>query len=92
MKILHARRLIGLSVFAKNVRVMLQKLSLSIRNLVPMHMVTLGRFNKRLDVWTVEREGGQSVFRQLSLADMRSWLDDYSLGELWEKNVIGARP
>ena len=43
-------------------------------------------------VWTVDREDGQSVFRQLSRSDMSAWLDDYGLGELWEKNVIGARP
>jgi hypothetical protein len=26
------------------------------------------------------------------LAVMYDWLDDYSIGELWEKNVIGAGP
>jgi hypothetical protein len=24
--------------------------------------------------------------------DMSAWLDDYALGELWEKNILGARP
>ena len=43
-------------------------------------------------VWTVDREDNQSVFRHLSRADMTEWLDDYALGELWEKNVLGARP
>lgn len=44
------------------------------------------------EVIVVEREGGQSVFRHLEMADMESWLDDYGLGELWEKNVLGGRP
>ncbi|KIG17043.1 hypothetical protein DB30_03640 [Enhygromyxa salina] len=44
------------------------------------------------DVWTVERDDGQSVFKQLSSEDMSAWSDEYSLGELWEKNIIGARP
>ncbi|HYK03678.1 MAG TPA: AAA family ATPase [Thermoanaerobaculia bacterium] len=44
------------------------------------------------DVWTVDREEQQSVFRHLSEQDMAGWLDDYALGELWEKNVLGARP
>ena len=43
-------------------------------------------------VWTVDREDEQSVFRHLRQADMTAWLDDYALGELWEKNVLGARP
>ena len=43
-------------------------------------------------VWTVDREDGQSVFRHLQGEDMSAWFDDYALGELWEKNVLGARP
>ena len=43
-------------------------------------------------VWTVDREDNQSVFRRLSTQNMDAWLDDYALGELWEKNVFGARP
>ncbi len=44
------------------------------------------------DVWTVDREDGQSVFRQLNSADRSDWLENYALGELWEKNLLGARP
>jgi predicted ATPase len=43
-------------------------------------------------VWTVDRKDNQSVFRHLEGEDMSAWLDDYALGELWEKNVLGARP
>lgn len=44
------------------------------------------------DVIVVEREDQQSVFRHLDRADMQSWLDEYGLGDLWEKNIIGGRP
>jgi len=44
------------------------------------------------DVWTVDRKEGQSVFSQLSSADRTDWLENYALGELWEKNLLGARP
>ena len=43
-------------------------------------------------VWTVNREGDQSVFQKLDQTDYANWLDDYALGELWEKNLIDARP
>lgn len=43
-------------------------------------------------VWTVNREDDQSVFTKLNQADYSTWLDDYALGELWEKNLIQARP
>ena len=44
-------------------------------------------------VWAAERSSNhESTFHHLSAADMSSWFDNYSLGELWEKNVLGARP
>ncbi|MDB6054840.1 MAG: transport protein [Verrucomicrobiales bacterium] len=43
-------------------------------------------------IWTVDRKDSQSVFQRLNQQDMTAWLDDYALGELWEKNVLGARP
>ncbi len=44
------------------------------------------------DVITVDREDNQSVFRRLNSEDLKDWLEDYTLGDLWNKNVIGARP
>jgi len=60
--------------------------------MIATQSVTLVNQFEPNDVWTVDREQGQSVFRHLSEADMAGWLDDYALGELWEKNVLGARP
>lgn len=44
------------------------------------------------DIIVVDREGRESVFRRPSSTELESWLDGYSLGELWEKNVLGGRP
>lgn len=44
------------------------------------------------DIITVDRKDDQSVFRRLDSEELRDWLEDYTLGELWNKNVIGARP
>ncbi len=44
------------------------------------------------DLVVVDRSNGESVFRRLSPEDTKDWLEDYSLGELWEKNVFGGRP
>jgi predicted ATPase len=44
------------------------------------------------DIWVVDRKGQQSVFKHLADSDIETWLDDYAVGELWEKNVIGGRP
>lgn len=44
------------------------------------------------DVIVVERSNGDSTFQRLAKDQVRGWLDDYSLGELWLKNVLGGRP
>ena len=44
------------------------------------------------DVIIVERIDGQSRFRRLRMEELSEWLQEYSLGELWQKNVLGARP
>jgi predicted ATPase len=44
------------------------------------------------DVIVVERRDGASTFERLSSAKLAEWLQDYSLGELWQKNIIGGRP
>ena len=44
------------------------------------------------DIVVVEQEKGASVFKRLKQEDFESWLDDYSIGELWEKNILGGRP
>src|SRR5450432_2023895 len=44
------------------------------------------------DVIVVERTNGESTFRRLDAPHLSEWLEDYSLGELWQKNVIGGRP
>jgi predicted ATPase len=44
------------------------------------------------DIIVVEREEHQSVFKRPTPDEMKGWLDDYGLGDLWEKNIIGGRP
>ncbi|HTA67076.1 MAG TPA: AAA family ATPase [Bryobacteraceae bacterium] len=44
------------------------------------------------DVIVVERHLGESTFRRLESAQLSEWLQDYTLGELWQKNVLGGRP
>ena len=37
-------------------------------------------------------EEDQTTFRRLNSDDLEVWLEDYSLGQLWEKNELGGRP
>ncbi len=40
------------------------------------------------DIVVVNRENGQSTFQRLQHSDFNEWLESYSVGELWTKNVI----
>jgi predicted ATPase len=40
------------------------------------------------DIVVVNRKRGQSTFERLNHADYNEWLEEYSVGELWAKNVI----
>ncbi len=45
------------------------------------------------DVVVVQREDDASVFKRLDTEELADWLaDDYSLGELWKRNILGGRP
>lgn len=44
------------------------------------------------DVIAVNREGKESQFKRLNSTELEAWLDEYSLGEVWEKNIIGGGP
>lgn len=44
------------------------------------------------DLIVVERQDGASVFDRPDPDRLGEWLADYSLGELWEKNLLGGRP
>src|SRR5258706_352736 len=35
---------------------------------------------------------GESRFRHLDETELSAWLEDYAIGELWQKNVIGGGP
>jgi len=44
------------------------------------------------DIIVVEREDGVSTFKRHNSKDFELWLEDYTIGELWEKNVLGGIP
>lgn len=44
------------------------------------------------DIVVVERPDRGSTFRRLDPDALTEWLAEYSLSELWEKNVLGGRP
>jgi hypothetical protein len=44
------------------------------------------------DLIVSDRKGGSSVLRRIGQDELKEWLEEYTLGELWEKNILGGRP
>lgn len=44
------------------------------------------------EVVVAEREDGATVLRRFDERELASWLEDYSLSEIFEKGVLGGRP
>ncbi|NMC34832.1 MAG: AAA family ATPase [Veillonellaceae bacterium] len=44
------------------------------------------------DVIVVDRQEGGSTFSRLDSRKLEAWLEEYGLGEVWEKNVVGGGP
>lgn len=39
-----------------------------------------------------DRNDKETKFRRLDDSDLEAWVEDYGLGDMWEKNIIGGRP
>lgn len=44
------------------------------------------------NIITVDRVDGQSVFNRLEKENLEGWLSDFTLGDLWLKNIIKGQP
>ncbi|MGP0067305.1 MAG: AAA family ATPase [Isosphaeraceae bacterium] len=44
------------------------------------------------EIIVVDSRDGHSLFRHLETEELQYWLEDYSVGQLWEKNVLGGGP
>lgn len=71
---------------------MLRAASRGSQVLIATQSVTLMNQFELNDLVVVERSGGASVFERPDPARLHDWLADYSLGDLWEKNILGGRP
>jgi len=59
--------------------------------LATQSVTLLDEFNPDEIIVCEQHEGG-SVFGRVEEPALAAWLDEYSLGELWLKNVLGGRP
>ena len=54
--------------------------------------VIFANFFSPEDFIVTELKDGVSVFRRLEREQVQQWLDEYGMGDIWSKNLIGGRP
>ncbi|SFD34481.1 AAA family ATPase [Flavobacterium phragmitis] len=85
---------LGLHPFAINkLAGLVKKASASSQIIISTQSVNLVDNFDLENIITVDRENNQSVLKRLqSNENLTEWLNKYTLGDLWSKNVIGGRP
>jgi predicted ATPase len=66
--------------------------SLKTQVILTTHSTTFLDHFEPEEIIVVDFEAGHSIFRRLEPEELNDWLEDYSVSELWEKNVLGGGP
>ena len=84
---------LGLHPFAINLlAAMIKTASVKSQVIISTQSVSLMNEFEPDDIIVVEREDNQTVFKRQNAKSLQTWLEDYSVGELWEMNILGGRP
>ena len=73
---------------------MLKSASLKCQVIVATQSVELVNYFNAEDIIAVDRKNRTegTTFKRFTSDELAQWLDEYSMGEIWEKNLIGGRP
>jgi len=85
---------LGLHPFAIHILAeLIQKTALNRQIIIATQSVNLINHFTPEDLLVVERnEKDQTTFKRVAEENFNSWLEDYTLGQLWENNFFGGRP
>lgn len=84
---------LGLHPFAiSKLAGMVKKASIKTQIILSTQSVNLIDHFEPEDIITVDRKDNQSVFKRQSSDELKNWLENYTMSDLWNKNVIGGRP
>ena len=71
---------------------LMQYASVDTQVVVATHSSLLVDYFEPEDVLVADRVGGGTQFTRHESSKLAPWLEDYSLGQLWEKNELGGHP
>ncbi|SJN09001.1 Gll1843 protein [Halomonas citrativorans] len=71
---------------------MLRLVSQSTQIIISTQSVSLANEFSAEDMVVVEHRKNRSTFKRLDTDSLEAWLEDYRLGDLWEKNLLEGTP
>lgn len=84
---------LGLHPFAIRILAeMVEAAAKRVQIILATQSVTLLNNFQPKDVIVAENDGLATSFHRPNEEKLKQWLDEFSLGELWEKNILGGRP
>lgn len=84
---------LGLHPFALEVLAgLIREAAEKVQLIISTQSASLLNFFEPEEIVVVEREKGASQFRRLDRQKLDVWLEEYTLGDLWRKNVIDGGP
>lgn len=85
---------LGLHPFAIHIlSELLKKAAIERQIIIATQSVTLINHFTADDLLIAERDdSGATIFKRKNQEELKEWLEDYTLGELWENNFFGGRP
>ena len=84
---------LGLHPFAiSKLAGLIKKVSVHTQIIISTQSVNLVDKFSPEDIITVDRKDGQSVFNRHKTENLKGWLENYTISDIWEKNIIGGRP
>jgi len=84
---------LGLHPYAINILgALLHSISGNIQTITATQSVTLLDEFDIDDIIIVENKEGKPEYKRLNAKDYKNWLKEYTVSELWCKNVLGGRP
>lgn len=84
---------LGLHPYAINVLAsLIRKVSCQKQIIISTQSVPLISEFSIEDIITIDRTNKETEFNRYSYDELKEWLEEYSLGELWEKNILKGRP
>jgi predicted ATPase len=70
---------------------LIKKASIRTQIILSTQSVTLLNQFEPSDILVVDRDQSSSQINRLNEQELQDWLDEYSLGQLWENNYLGGR-